>query len=131
MHYAEATSLLKHINLRPGWRLHWWEHETQPNTITIEILGTVKDSSDYPTYTKLVTAHGTFDAPLDTMNPFMLIAWVFAHYVFMAIHEEREFFKVDSFAPFHPHRLDGRLMWAKFVEPAILNAVTGGKVPLL
>lgn len=120
MNTDSALGLINQIIYRPGWVI-------TAEDFTHRFEGTITVKIEYPSqstdrveaaggYATPIVAHATFSLVVGDLNDdTALYRSVLTKILAIEAHEAREFFRVEptSWAPFHPHRIDGMKRWGQ------------------
>ncbi|GAA1895116.1 hypothetical protein [Streptantibioticus ferralitis] len=118
MEVGTAITLVNGLIYKPGWTFTATDH-------TSRFEGTIKVRVEYPArnsnrdqaadgYPEEITTYAEFPLLVgDCPDDLRLYQRILAAIAQIEIHEAREFLRVPptSWAPFHPHRIDGMKNW--------------------
>lgn len=115
MRYETAARELAKVYYK-GWSLRPQRPYTSWNGNLFEVVFefVAPDSRDYPYYERKSIAGNRFTIDLsaiDERDTDVFHRVVFDNLYDWERHEAQEFYVVDGWAPFHPHRPDGRDRW--------------------
>ena len=125
MDVTRAIDLLSNVTYRPEW--HWTvkSHENRfKQAVVITFYYNVRDTaySKAPAYEEFVEIFASWVLLVGELNEERLYAEFFKLIMQIELHESREFFSVQtadgdySRKPFHPHRHDGMVGYARAAE---------------
>lgn len=106
-----CTLVNEHVTYKPGWDLY--AVPAAGDGIWVAYVLRASNSSPVEVDPRPeVRTEGEFYVALTDLSPRDVQARVLRGIIDVAeTHEAREFFRVNGFAPFHPHRRDGDIAW--------------------
>jgi hypothetical protein len=127
MEVSNALRIANQLIFWPGWRIRaeaaGWMGGTTITVITD--IDTIDTNREYaPLYRKPRTIHDEFDVDVADLDEDGLLYAILENYKGIHEHEDREALRRGDRAleaPFHPHRPEGQLRWARQERSALLR----------